>query len=241
MSKCRLIFIVIMMTVFAITCSLISSFLIKKTSINSPYTDEFIDEMKESAKQGNVQAQYNLGMMYKGDINHSSYDSPKNYKEAIKWLTKVAEQGNVNGQVNLASMYEDGQGTPQNYEEAIKWYTQAATQGDADAQYALGLVYRRALKNDKEAFEWYTKAAEKGHEDAQFTLASMYQYGQGVPQNDEQAYIWASLATAQYDAPENAEKLRDLAAEKLTPEQLIAAQQRAAELQKQIEANAKTP
>jgi hypothetical protein len=208
MSKCRLIFIVIMMTVFAITCSLISSFLIKKTSINSPYTDEFIDEMKESAKQGNVQAQYNLGMMYKGDINHSSYDSPKNYKEAIKWLTKVAEQGNVNGQVNLASMYEDGQGTPQNYEQAIKWYT---------------------------------KAAEKGYAAAQFDLGLMYAKGDGVPQNDEQAYIWASLATAQSDAPENAEKLRDLAAKKLTPEQLIAAQQRAAELQKQIAANAKTP
>jgi hypothetical protein len=169
-----------------------------------------------------------------------SYSIPQDC--GTKQLTKVAEQGNVNGQVNLASMYEDGQGTPQNYEEAIKWYTQAATQGDADAQYALGLVYRRALKNDKEAFEWYTKAAEKGHEDAQFTLASMYQYGQGVPQNDEQAYIWASLAAAQSNNPEEgAVGLRDLVAKQLTPARLNAAQQRAAELQKQIEANAKTP
>jgi len=233
-----------MMTVFAITCSLISSFLIKKTSINSPYTDEFIDEMKESAKQGNVQAQYNLGMMYKGDINHSSYDSPKNYKEAIKWLTKVAEQGNVNGQVNLASMYEDGQGTPQNYEEAIKWYTKAAEQGDVFSQFSLGWTYetgRGTSQNYQEAIKWYTKASLQGYVMAQFNLGLMHAKGDGVPQSDEQAYIWASLAAAQSDAPENAEKLRDLAAEKLTPARLNAAQQRAAELQKQIEANAKNP
>ena len=96
-------------------------------------------------------------------------------------------------------------------------------------------------QNGTEAVKWYTKAAEQGDAGAQFNLGSMYRNGQGVPQNYKEAYVWLSLAAAQSSSPENAEKLRDLAAEKLTPEQLIAAQQRAAELQKQIEANAKTP
>jgi hypothetical protein len=79
--------------------------------------------------------------------------------------------------------------------------------------------------------------------EAQSILGFMHEKGNGVPQSDEQAYIWysVSLVTAQSDERGGDKERLDLAAEKLTPEQLIAAQQRAAELQKQIAANAKTP
>jgi TPR repeat protein len=141
-------------------------------------------------------------------------------------------------------MYQNGHGVSENYKEALKWYTKAAEQGDVLSQFSLGWTYengRGTSQNYQEAVKWYTKASLQGYVMAQFNLGLMHAKGDGVPQSDEQAYIWASLATAQSDAPENAEKLRDLAAKKLTPEQLTAAQQRAAELQKQIEANAKTP
>ena len=82
--------------------------------------------------------------------------------------------------------------------------------------------------------------------ESQVSLGFMHEKGNGVPQSDEQAYIWhsVSLATVHYDGhknPEPYEKELHLAAEKLTPEQLAAARQRAAELKKQVQANMKNP
>ena len=120
-----------------------------------------------------------------------------------------------------------------------------AEQGVAGAQFYLGVMYYNGLgtpKNDLEAFKWTAKAAEQGVATAQFNLGLMYAKGEGVPQNYEQAYIWTSLAAAQSNnSEEGAVGLRDLVAKQLTPARLNSAQQRAAELQKKIAANAKNP
>ena len=161
---------------------------------------------------------------------------------------KRAEQGDAEAQNILGFIYTSGvfkdEGIPENDKEGLKWYTKAAEQGDAEAQISLGSMYYDGLgipKNDPEAVKWYTKAAEQGDAGAQFNLGSMYRNGQGVPQNYKEAYIWASLAAAHSPAPEGATKVRDAVAKKLPPKDLIAAQQRAAELQKKIAANAKNP
>ena len=195
-------------------------------------------ETKERAEQGDEYAQYNLGLMYANGQGVS-----QNYEQAIKWFTKAAEQGIATAQFNCGLMYATGQGVPQNYKEALKWYTKAAERGVIEAQVNIGSLYANGegvSKNYTEAFKWYRKAAEQGDEKAQDNLSAMYALGQGVPKNYEQAYIWSSLAAAQSDAPENAAKLRDLVAEKLTPEQLITAQQRATELHQSQEAERKS-
>jgi TPR repeat protein len=212
----------------------------------------------KAAEQGEVYAQFNLGSMYR-----NGQGVPQNGTEAVKWYTKAAEQGDVMAQIILGGMYKYGESVPQNGTEAVKWYTKAAEQGSVTAQNNLGEMHRygynSALQNSlvprllrpivygyvydglpqdyKEAVKWYTKAAEQGDAGAQFNLGSMYRNGQGVPQNYKEAYIWASLAAAHSPAPEGATKVRDAVAKKLPPKDLIAAQQRAAELQKQIEAN----
>ena len=61
----------------------------------------------------------------------------------------------------------------------------------------------------------------------------MYGNGRGVPQNNSDAYVWFSLAAA--SGNEGGTHNRDLAAEKLTPEALATAQQRAAKLFDEIE------
>ena len=216
----------------------------------------------KAAEQGDVYAQVSLGDMYK-----YGEDVPKNATEAVKWYTKAAEQGDVMAQIILGGMYKYGESVPQNGTEAVKWYTKAAEQGSVTAQNNLGEMHRygynSALQNSlvprllraivygyvydglpqdyKEAVKWYTKAAEQGDAGAQFNLGSMYRNGQGVPQNYKEAYVWLSLAAAQSSAPQDAAKVRDEVAKKLPPKDLIAAQQRAAELQEKIAANAKNP
>ena len=54
----------------------------------------------------------------------------------------------------------------------------------------------------------------------------MYANGEGIPQNDSEAYFWFLLASVNGD--ENSVKFRDLVAQRLTPEQRAEVQSRAA-------------
>ena len=201
--------------------------------------NDFFVETKKQAEQGDAEAQNILGFIYTSGA-FKDEGIPENDKEGLKYYTKAAEQGDAEAQISLGSMYYGGLGIPKNDPEAFKWYTKAAEQGEAYAQFYLGLMHRNGHgvpQNYEQSVKWYTKAAEQGNDGAQFYLGLMYAKGQGVPQNYKEAYIWASLAAAHSSAPEGATKIRDAVAKKLPPKDLIAAQQRAAELQKQIEAN----
>ena len=79
-------------------------------------------------------------------------------------------------------------------------------------------------------FETSLKAAEQGHAWAQNNLGLMYDFGYGVPQDYVEAYAWLSVGGQEKT------DLRRVKAE-LTPEQLTAAEKRAAELTEQLNAN----
>ena len=96
-------------------------------------------------------------------------------------------------------------------------------------------IGKGAPKDEAEAVKWWLKAAERGHAVAQFNLANMYYAGKGVPKDYPEAYAWYSIATANGD--EQAKESLPKAKAKLTPEQLVAAQQRATTLFEQINAN----
>ncbi|WP_443636326.1 tetratricopeptide repeat protein [Candidatus Njordibacter sp. Uisw_058] len=114
------------------------------------------------AEQGDIDAQYNLGVMYdNGD------GVPENDKTAVKWYTKAAEQGHASAQFNLGSMYQNGDGVPENDKTAVKWYTKAAEQGHAKAQANLGLMYdngRGVLTDTKRAYMWYNLSSYNDNE-----------------------------------------------------------------------------
>jgi len=62
---------------------------------------------------------------------------------------------------------------------------------------------------------------------AQYTLSLMYREGQGVPQDDVQAHMWASLAAEQGN--ENARRARDRLAARMTRAQVADTQRLARE------------
>ena len=71
-------------------------------------------------------------------------------------------------------------------------------------------------------FEETKARAEQGNATAQTQLGFMYERGEGVPQNNVRAYVWFSVAAAQ--GYEVARSSRDIASERLTPEQLARGQ-----------------
>lgn len=80
------------------------------------------------AEQGDVKAQYNLGVSYE-----NGYGVEKSYTEAVKWYRLAAGQGLDWAQYNLGVCYDNGEGVEQSYTEAVKWYKKAAEQGHEEA------------------------------------------------------------------------------------------------------------
>jgi TPR repeat protein len=76
-----------------------------------------------------------------------------------------------------------------------------------------------------EAVKWWRKAAEQGYAKAQSNLGLMYHKGYGVLQDTVAAYMWLNIAAANGFA--GAEKLRDIAAGKLSSSDIVKAQQMA--------------
>ena len=75
-----------------------------------------LKEWKPLAEEGDVDAQYYLGVLYdNGD------GVPQDYKEAVRWYTLAAEQGDVDAQYNLDFIHRKGLGVPQDDKEAV-WF-----------------------------------------------------------------------------------------------------------------------
>ena len=126
---------------------------------------------------------------------------------AFFWYHRAAEQGLAYAQDNLAWMYQNGQGVKRNLQKARDWSQKAADQGYAPAQSLLAQIEKdinlataihsiELQKNSEEAIKQasekaikqYQKAAEQGYAYAQFQLAEMYQNGEGIEKNRQEAF-----------------------------------------------------
>ena len=74
----------------------------------------------------------------------------------------------------------------------------------------------------KTAFAGFKRLADQGNPKAQSYLGSMFTDGKGVPRNDQSAYFWFLLSSAQGNS--TAAKNRDIVEKNLTPQQRANAQ-----------------
>jgi hypothetical protein len=88
-------------------------------------------------------------------------------------------------------------------------------------------------KDPVEAVKWYRRAADQGDADAQFNMGASYETGEGVAMDMTEAYAFFNLAGV---TNELARKKRDILEKKLSSDAVLRGQQRAKELQKEIEA-----
>ncbi|MBL4614836.1 MAG: sel1 repeat family protein [Magnetovibrio sp.] len=156
-----------------------------------------ISRFKETlpvAEAGDVQAQYNVAIMYEtGD------GTKVDNKKAVRWLLKAAEQGHAQSRFKLGMMHANGEIVRQDYFMAAKYFRLAATfNNHRDAQYRLGELHfnGRGVDHDYgKAIKFYTQAASQGHAASQFILSSMYQEGWGVTRDLITSYMWLKLAS----------------------------------------------
>jgi uncharacterized protein len=159
---------------------------------------EAVKWFRIAAKQGNAEAQSELGFAYQnGKGVH------EDRVEAAKWFRLAAEQGNAKAQTTLGFAYQMGIGVQKNHVEAVKWFRMASEQGVAPAQYVLGVIFQDGIgvpKDEVEAVKWFRMAAEQGDAGAQHNVGVAYANGDGVQQDFTEAAKWYRLAAAQGDA-----------------------------------------
>jgi len=119
-----------------------------------------LKEFRPLADQGDVQAQWVLGNMYR-----IGQGVPQNDAEAVKWYRMAAELGYVPGQVMLGAMYQFGRGVPQDVVQTLMWLNIAAAQGDdggKDGGAALAKLMTPADVSKAQAMarEWMEKHRE---------------------------------------------------------------------------------
>jgi TPR repeat protein len=146
------------------------------------------------ADQGNVEIQFNLGMM------HEEVGADLSLSEAVRWYSRAAEYSHTLAIYHLGRLYEAGRGVHQDYLQAIKYYKIARNLGNTDALYQLGIIYEHgkgtSLNNNK-AIDYYTQAAEKGSTLAQFTLGRLSEEGKLVSNSILEAVKRYSISNAQ--------------------------------------------
>jgi uncharacterized protein len=94
-----------------------------------------LELIRSLAEEGNVAAQFNLGVMYQ-----LSHGVPQDNEAAVNWYRKAAEQGLAEAQYNLGVMYANGEGVPQDYTAAQMWFNLAAGSRNRNAVKARDIV-----------------------------------------------------------------------------------------------------
>ena len=131
-------------------------------------TEEDIHKLLERAKQGDSEAQYQLGQ-----LNYLGENVKKNYRVAFEWYKKAAESGHVLAQRMVAEMYISGKKIGKDDKKAFYWMLCAAMQGDIAACERLAGMYLSGygcIEDKDKAIELYMKAAVDNNSDAQYHL-----------------------------------------------------------------------
>lgn len=178
--------------------------------------DRALKELTPEAERGDAVAQYFLALLYLG-----GQGVPTDKARAVRLWRSSAESGFVHSQAMLAMALFRGEGTPRDLSEAIVWYARAAEQGDppSQLQYGRALLYGAGGRTPepRAGAAWIRRAAEAGNAEAQHLLAAMYQQGNGVPKDWQQAYFWSLLAAVDGDPART--RLRNLIEQTLSPDE----------------------
>lgn len=129
-----------------------------------------LEDIRNSAMQGNARAESNLGGLYAAGTL-----VPQDYAKALKWYRLAAAQGNdVRAELNLGVMYTRGQGAPQDYVKAYKWLLLSkATLPATDRLYpavtkgitalAAQMTPEQIAQAQQEASAWYATHRHTAH------------------------------------------------------------------------------
>jgi TPR repeat protein len=163
------------------------------TLLSAPSAERILASVTPLAEQGQVWAQYQMGIHYR---------SVNDMAQAASWFRKAAEQGDSQAQAMLAGMLLAGEGIPKDVVQALDLAQKSAAQDDASGQAVLGKIYVDGLGTSQDYTQARTvlaKSAAQDHPVGQVMLGHLYEYGHGVEKNERTAAEWYLRAAMQGD------------------------------------------
>jgi hypothetical protein len=100
-----------------------------------PFTPEKLEKLLIQAEDGDVDAQYDLGIRY-----YNGEGVELDHKKAVEWFLRAAEHDDSQAQFNLGIMYGRGEGVQKDLKVSMSWLKKAADQGHEEA---LSLLTRK--------------------------------------------------------------------------------------------------
>jgi TPR repeat protein len=153
--------------VLSLLCLVVPAWADFQAGMDANDRDDYATAMREwrpLAEQGDVLAQYNLGVLYRKGRGVAQDDV-----QARKWYEKAAGQGHAKAQYYLGTLYFNGEGAPKDYKQALRWFRLAADQGEAIARTKIAIMYQegQGVPHDLvQAYKWYSLAITSGDKPA---------------------------------------------------------------------------
>lgn len=122
---------------------------------DDPPSPEDIQKWEALAKQGNAEAQYNLGEAYsKGDGGLK-----EDKQEAFNWYERAANAGYMDAQMAMGFIYRGGEGIPMDKIMSYMWFEVASKKGNESAfnlrnNVAWSMTEPEIREARKRASEW---------------------------------------------------------------------------------------
>ena len=115
-----------------------------------------------------------------------------NAEAARESFRKAADAGSAQAAVLLGTLYARGDGGPKSDPDAVRMFRRAADLGNARGMFNLGQMCEAGRVTPggpdyRAAAGWYLKAVNLGDHDAAFRLGLLYEQGNGVPKDLNQA------------------------------------------------------
>jgi TPR repeat protein len=125
-----------------------------------------------SARQGNAEAQNNLGYYYQFS------DNVQDFEQAIYWYQLSANQLNTSAMNNLGYCYKIGAGCEKDFSQAFSFFERASDAGNASAQNNLGLCFWKGegcAVYISRALQYFQKSALNGNLEAQYNIGVIFE------------------------------------------------------------------
>ncbi|MBI5900148.1 MAG: SEL1-like repeat protein [Rhodocyclales bacterium] len=134
-----------------------------------PRADSKVAELRlRSAKAGNADAQYALGLELLGRGDERLLG------ESHAWFVMAAQQGHVGAQVVVGQQFLEGKAVKGDSAQGVEWLLRAARSGNPVASFLVGRAYLTEGDSNGEAASNYLRvAAEAGHREAQFLYGKL--------------------------------------------------------------------
>lgn len=163
---------------------------------------EGITFLEKAAKQGYVDAMYELGLAFTGQESISRQWNPmkfKNSKEAEKYFLMAADKGHVRSYFELGMLYAGlrDHAFKRDDNKAFTYFEKGADNENESCYYYLGRCYRQGIGTKKDinkAIEVFRQGLGLGQANCIMQLYEIYYEGDGVRKNMSEAESYLGSA-----------------------------------------------